>query len=103
MRSLVVIVGLCTVVSAQTFKSTVHQVAVPVTIHSELNEPLTDVRPDDFRVFDDGRPVPIVAFGRVRQSVHVLLLLDTSRSMAAVVDSEVRSAANAVIAQTWTG
>ncbi len=98
MRSLVVIVGLCTVVSAQTFKSTVHQVAVPVTIHSELNEPLTDVRPDDFRVFDDGRPVPIVAFGRVRQSVHVLLLLDTSRSMAQSL-TQVRSAASAVIAQ----
>jgi VWFA-related protein len=39
-----------------------------------------------------------VAFGRVRQAVHVLLLLDVSRSMATSL-SEVRSAAAAVIAQ----
>jgi VWFA-related protein len=97
MRSLLVVVALCTLVRAQTFKSTVDQVAVPVTIHSELNEPI-DLRPDDFRVFDDGRPVPILAFGRIRQSVHVLLLLDTSRSMVQSL-SEVRSAASAVIAR----
>jgi VWFA-related protein len=98
MRSLLVIVGLSTLVHGQTFKSTVDQVAVPVTIQSELNEPASDLRQDDFRVFDDGRPVPIVAFGKVRQPVHVLLLLDTSRSMVASL-SEVRSAANALIAQ----
>jgi VWFA-related protein len=98
MRWLLVIVGLCTLVRAQTFKSTVDQVAVPVTIQSELNKPATDLRPDDFRVFDDGRPVPIVTFGRVRQSIHVLLLLDTSRSMFESL-SDVGSVANAVIAK----
>ena len=98
MRSLLVIVGLCTLVHAQTFKSTVDHVAVPVTIQSDPNGPGGDLRHDDFRVFDDGRPVPIVAFGRVRQAVHVLLLLDISRSMATSL-SEVRSAAAAVIAQ----
>jgi hypothetical protein len=82
----------------QAFNSRVDQVAVPVTISSELNEPLIDLRPDDFRVFDNGRPVPIVAFGRVRQSVHVVLLLDTSRSMMQSLP-EVSAVANAVIAQ----
>ena len=98
MRSLLVAVALCGLVRAQTFRSTVDQVAVPVTIQSERNEPVVDLRPDDFRVFDDGRPVPIVAFGRIRQSVHVLLLLDTSTSMMQSL-SEVRTAANAVIAR----
>ena len=36
MRSMVVIVGLCTLVHGQTFKSTVDQVVVPVIIHTEL-------------------------------------------------------------------
>jgi VWFA-related protein len=102
MRSLLVVVVLSGLVRAQTFKSTVDQVAVPVTIHSEGNEPVIDLRPDDFRVFDEGRPVPIVAFGSIRQSVHVLLLLDTSRSMMQSL-SEVRAAANAVIARLAPG
>ena len=98
MRSLIVVIALCTLIHAQTFKSTVDHVAVPVTIHSERQESAKDLRPEDFRVFDDGAPVPIVAFGNVRQSVHVLLLLDTSRSMTASV-SGIRSAASAVVAQ----
>jgi len=97
MRSLLVVVALSTLASAQTFRSTIDQVAVPVTIHSELNEPIADLRRDDFRVFDDGRPVSIVAFGKIQQPAHVLLLLDTSRSMLESL-SAVRSAANAVIA-----
>jgi len=98
LRSLLVVVGLCPVLSAQTFKSTVDQVAIPVTIQSEANEPLLDLQPEDFRIFDDGRPVPVVAFGRIRQPLHVLLLLDTSRSMMQSL-SEVTAAADAVIAQ----
>jgi len=98
MRSLFVTLGLCTVLHAQTFKSTVDQVVVPVTIQRDSNEQAIDLRPDDFRVFDDGRPVPIVSFGKIRQSVHVLLLLDTSTSMMQSL-SNVRSAASAVIAQ----
>lgn len=92
------IVGLCTVVRAQTFTTTVDQVVVPVTIHAERDRAADDLSGEDFRVFDDGRPVPIAAFGKVQQSVHVLLLLDTSRSMLASL-SDVRSAAEAVIAQ----
>ncbi len=98
MRSLLVVVGLCAVLHAQTFKSTIDHVAVPVTIHSESNSPAIDLQPDDFRVFDNGRSVSIVSFGRIRQSVHILLLLDTSRSMTPSL-SDVSSAAKAVIAQ----
>jgi Ca-activated chloride channel homolog len=98
LRSLFVVVVLCPVLSAQTFRTTVDQVAIPVTIQSEPSEAAVDLQPGDFRVFDDGRPVPIVAFGRIRRPLHVLLLLDTSRSMMQSL-SEVTAAAKAIIAQ----
>ena len=87
---------------AQTFKTTVDHVAIPITIQGERNNPTLDLQPEDFRVFDDGRPVAIAAFGKLRQAVHVLLLLDTSRSMMASLE-EVRSAAAAVIDQLAAG
>lgn len=87
---------------AQSFRSTVDQVAIPITIQGEGSEPVPDLQPDDFRLFDDGRPVAITAFGKLRQPVHVLLLLDTSRSMIESL-SDVRSAAEAVIAQLAPG
>lgn len=96
-RWLLTSVALSTVVHAQTFKVTVDQVVIPVTVVSELNAPIGDLGPGDFRVFDDGRPVQIAAFGRFRQSIHVLVLLDTSGSMHQSL-SEVRSAAAAVLA-----
>jgi VWFA-related protein len=96
-RVLLAIIALCPLVHGQTFKSTVEQVAVPITIHRAPGNPGLDFGPEDFRVFDDGRPVPIVSFGKVRQSVHVLLLLDTSRSMIES-QSQVGSAAGRVIA-----
>ena len=98
MRCLLLVVALCPILSAQTFKSTVDQVAIPVTIQSAANEPVRDLQPSDFRIFEDGRPVPIVAFGRFKQPLHVLLLLDTSRSMMQSL-SEVTAAAEAVITQ----
>lgn len=97
MRSLLVILACCTIARAQTFNVTVDQVVVPVTIHTEPGGPAVELRREDFRVFDDGRLVPIVAFGKVRQPIHVILLLDTSRSMAES-RSQVRSAAEGVIA-----
>jgi Ca-activated chloride channel homolog len=97
MRSVAAVIALCGFAHAQTFNSNVEQVAVPVTVSSERNAPLSDLRPNDFRVFDDGRPVPIVAFGRVRQSVHMVLLLDTSASMMQSLP-EVSAAATALVA-----
>ena len=102
MRSLLVVVGLCTLTQAQTFKSTLDQVAVSVTIQSDPAERAADLRPEDFRVFDNGRQVPIVTFGKMRQSVHVLLLLDTSRSMAESL-LDVKTAATAIIARLAPG
>jgi Ca-activated chloride channel family protein len=94
-----VIVGLCTrPVSAQTFQATVQQVAIPVTVQSAQGGPPADLRADDFSVFDDGRVTPIVTFGKFRQPLHILLLLDTSRSVMNSLP-EVSAAAQAVLAQ----
>src|SRR5688572_2573378 len=92
------VVGLDTVVSGQTFRTDVQQVAVPVTVQSQSGERAASLTAEDFKVFDNGHLRPIVAFGKFQQPLHVLLLLDTSRS---VLNSllEVTSAARAVIAQ----
>ena len=92
------IVMLCPVLSAQTFRATVDQVAIPVTIQGGRSDAVPDLERGDFRVFDEGQAVEIVAFERLRQPLHVLLLLDTSRSMMQSL-SEVAAAADAVIRQ----
>ena len=51
MRSLLVVIALGTLIRAQTFRSTVDHVAVPVTVQSERNESATDLRPEDFTFF----------------------------------------------------
>ena len=97
LRFVIATAALWTVVHAQTFKVSVDQVVIPLTIVSERDEPIGELGPADFRVFDDGRPVEIGSFARFAQSIHVLLLLDTSGSMHQSL-SEVRSAAAAVLA-----
>jgi VWFA-related protein len=93
--SVLLILGACNFVGAQDFKSAVDQVVVPVTILSKPGASQVDLQPSDLRVFDNGKAVPVLTFGKVRQPVHVLLLLDASRSMMQSV-SDVRSAAAAV-------
>jgi len=66
---------------AQTFKSGIEEVAVSVTVHNSSRAPGIDLRQEDFRVFDDGRPVPISVFAKSRRQAQILLLLDTSSSM----------------------
>jgi VWFA-related protein len=98
--ALLVAAGLCTVAGvagAQTFKTAVEQVVVPVTILSKPDAPPVDLQPADFRVFDDEMAVEVVTFGKIRQPVHILLLLDTSRSLMLSL-SDVRNAADAVMA-----
>jgi VWFA-related protein len=50
---------------------------------------VTGLRKEDFVVYDDGRPQPIVAFSSERVAVSLGILIDTSGSM---VDSRVASA-----------
>ena len=70
-----------TVLHAQTFRVTVDHVVVPVTVVSDRSEPTADLEREDFRVFDNGRSVPIVSFGNFQAPIHILFVLDTSSSM----------------------
>src|SRR5690349_9904390 len=100
--SMCFVVAFGTVIGGQTFTTAVDQVAVPITLLAQLPHQVVDLQAADFSVFDDGRRVPIVAFGKVRQSFHILLLLDTSRSMTESL-SQVGSAAQAVTGSLSAG
>jgi Ca-activated chloride channel family protein len=95
MRVLLPLIVSWTVLHGQTFRITVDHVVVPVTVVSDLSEPIADLGRDDFRVFDNGRSVPIVSFGTFQEPVQMLFLLDTSRSMLHSL-SEARAAVAAV-------
>jgi len=45
-----------------------------------------NLRAEDFRVTDNGKPQPIVNFGHSEESLDVILLLDTSISMRPVIE-----------------
>jgi len=98
MRVLFPIIVSWTVLHAQTFKITADHVVVPVTVVSDRSEPIADLGRDDFRVFDNGRSVPIVSFGNFQEPVHILFLLDTSRSMLHSL-SEAKAAVAAVVSR----
>jgi VWFA-related protein len=56
-------------------------VAVPVTVTDRQGHPLKGLRQDDFRVFEDGRPRPILAFRQGDEPVTLGLIVDRSQSM----------------------
>jgi VWFA-related protein len=57
-------------------------VAVPVTVLDHRGSPLTGLSPADFRVFDNGRPSPILAFRQGDEPVTLGVIVDASLSMA---------------------
>jgi Ca-activated chloride channel homolog len=59
---------------------------------------VTDLRREDFRVFDDGRPVPVAVFANARRPARILLLLDTSSSMTGSLPN-LQSAAHAFLSR----
>ena len=56
-------------------------VAVPVAVTDQRGHSLKGLRQDDFRVFEDGRPRPIVAFRQGDEPVTLGLIVDRSQSM----------------------
>jgi Ca-activated chloride channel homolog len=56
-------------------------VAVPVAVTDHRGHPLKGLHQDDFRVFEDGRPRPIVAFRHGDEPVTLGLIVDRSQSM----------------------
>jgi Ca-activated chloride channel homolog len=56
-------------------------VAVPVTVTDDRGHPVSGLRQDDFRVFEDGRPQPIAVFHHGDGPVTLGLIVDRSQSM----------------------
>jgi Ca-activated chloride channel family protein len=56
-------------------------VLVPVSVMDSHGRSVSGLRPENFRVFDGSREVPIVSFGLQDQPITVGLIFDCSRSM----------------------
>lgn len=69
-------------------------VVVPVTIRDQQGRILTDLRADEFKLFDNGQPQPIAFFSSERSSeqltrpLELVLLLDSSRSISAILHQQ---------------
>ena len=69
------------------FSVTVNLIKVPVTVFDEKGGIATDLRRDDFHLYEDGVLQDIRSFGVDRNSVSVVLLIDTS----ATVEKEMKN------------
>ena len=65
----------------QAFRSNIDMVAVYPLVTGPEGRYMTDLRQQDFEVFDNGKPADITIFSRDRQPITALLLLDMSASM----------------------
>jgi len=68
------------------------EVLLPVTVRDKEGQFVTDLKADDFRVFEDGIPQPISSFALKRMPVHVVLLIDTSSSVTRELEDFKRAA-----------
>ena len=71
-------------------------VSVPAVVTDAAGRPLAGLRPENFVLYEDGRPQQIANFGTTDAPFEVALLLDTSGSTRADV-ALIRGAANAFI------
>ncbi len=63
------------------FKIEAHYIKVPVTVFDVYGKVLTHLTQEDFRLFDEAEPRFIENFVLDRTPLHILLLLDASRSV----------------------
>ena len=71
-------------------------VSVPVVVTDSSGRPLPGLKPENFRVVEDGEPQTIANFGTTETPFEIALLLDTSGSTRDDV-ALIRSAANSFI------
>ena len=64
-----------------TFKSGTEIVSLFVTVADAQGRLVPDLTKDDFEIFDNDKPQPIVYFENVIQPISVVVMLDTSGSM----------------------
>src|SRR5437762_13577348 len=70
--------------------------SVPAVVTDSSGRPLSGLRPENFRVIEDGQPQTIANFGTAETPFEIALLLDTSGSTRDDV-ALIRSAANSFI------
>lgn len=71
-------------------------VSVPAVVTDAAGRPLSDLKPENFRIIEDGQPQTIANFGTTQTPFEIALLLDTSGSTRDDV-ALIRSAANSFI------
>jgi Ca-activated chloride channel family protein len=79
--------GLATLAAQQaTFKSGTQVVSVFATVTDAQKRLVPDLVQDDFEVFDNEKPQPLVFFENEVQPISVVVMLDTSGSMTLTLD-----------------
>src|SRR5690349_567890 len=71
-------------------------VSVPAVVTDSSGRPLSGLKPDNFRLIEDGQPQTITNFGTTDTPFEIALLLDTSGSTRDDV-ALIRAAANSFI------
>src|SRR6185503_19826480 len=77
-------------------------VSVPAVVTDGSGHPLSGLKPENFRVIEDGQPQTIANFGTTDTPFEIALLLDTSGSTRDDV-ALIRAAANSFIAALRPG
>src|SRR5688572_33014354 len=73
-------------VQQPTFKSGTEVVSLFVTVADASGRLVPDLTMEDFEIFDNGKPQPIVYFENVVQPITTVVMLDTSGSMTASIE-----------------
>ena len=71
-------------------------VSVPAVVTDSSGRPLSDLKPENFRIIEDGQPQTIANFGTTETPFEIALMLDTSGSTRDDV-ALIRAAANSFI------
>src|SRR5689334_25250894 len=69
-----------------TFKSGTQVVSLFVTVADAQKRLVPDLQQDEFQVFDNDKPQPIVYFDNSIHPINVVVMLDTSGSMTLTID-----------------
>lgn len=69
------------------FAASAELVRVPVSVTDKRRQPVTGLRQEDFRVWEDGELQPITLFSAERKALMVAILIDVSGSMDVKLDA----------------
>ena len=82
----VVSVGVSVAAQQPTFKSGTQVVSLFTTVFDAESRLVPDLTQDDFEVFDNDKPQPLVVFRSEKLPITAVVMLDTSGSMTGTID-----------------